>query len=213
MIRHPNLKCDATTAAAFALLFISVFAAGCRSTNPLRSFDGNSASSRNKAQNTPSVKVTVDVVNRYIGFDKDYRATLRDYLVERKARLSDIGAMAAFGRQREMLVQKWKLSERQMNACQELFGAIQASEQLGGKQQLAELEKNQPMQIPADTPEPYKELAKKIEKQRQDEIAKLKRELALTDVRAQFGDAVVDYALQNGGEALKPVTDAMIVNR
>jgi len=121
--------------------------------------------------------------------------------------------MAAFGRQRDILVQKWKLSDQEMNACQELFGAIQTSEQLGGKQQLAELEKNQPIEIAADTPEPYKELARKIEMQRQDEIAKLKRKLDLTDVRAKFGDAVVDYALQNGGEALKPVMDAMIVNR
>jgi hypothetical protein len=169
------------------------------------------------------VPITDAMVDRYLGYNKDFRQAQIEWARQSHGNIADLRADSAFGETLKQLREKWNLSEPQVTALDGLFGQIGTRrmmwEKMDGKGQLAYLEKEQAKErahptkvdVPANAPPQLRGYAQNLEALQQGNVQRmasaidaLKLQRDLTDLRAQYGDEVVDYVLKNGGAALEP---------
>jgi hypothetical protein len=205
-------------------LFVSVaLTVACHRTSSSTSAGEGAGSATGSATADAKVPITDAMVDRYLGYNKDFRQAQTDWVRQSHGNLADLRADAAFGETLKRLRDKWNLSEPQVKALDGLFGQIGTSrlmwEKMGGKEQLAYLEKEQAKErahptkvdVPANAPPQMRGYAQNLEALQQGNVERmasaidgLKRQRDLTDLRAQYGDEVIDYVLKNGGSALEP---------
>jgi hypothetical protein len=169
---------------------------------------------------SPAPRVTGDLIDRYLKFDKERRDVTEAWLVETKGAVTPMSVALQVDPKLRPLRDKWKISADELHAVDGLFAAIATSRiqwERSGEQQLAAAEKAQteaatqkPVAVPANATPEQKAYFANSEALRKNSVmigAKaidgLKRLRDLTDVRQEYGDAAVDYAIKNGGENVR----------
>jgi hypothetical protein len=169
----------------------------------------------------PAPQVTGDLIDRYLKFDKERREVTEAWLADNKGAVNIMNLAFQLEPKLQPLRDKWKITADELHTVDGLFGIIAADriqwEQRGGQQQLVVMEKLQtdaatqkPVAVPANATPEQKAYFANIEALRKNNAALavktidgLKRMRDLTDVRQEYGDVAVDYALKNGGEYLR----------
>jgi hypothetical protein len=168
--------------------------------------------------------ITTDMIDRYVGFEKERRDAEAQWFRQSGGHIGALGADMAFGQTLKALREKHGLNEQDVTAVAGLFNEIEGDREgwkrIGGDEGLARMEKTASqmpkVNVAANAPPQMRELQKNLEaaeqglqKQQAQNIEQLKRQRDLADVREKYGNALVEYALKNGGIALEPDNTAL----